>query len=1652
MIQRHQFALTEKLAEDTRTLIYRGRRAAERATILIKILKSEYPDRKEIARLQHEYDILKTLELDGVIRALGLEPFGHGQVLLMEDFDGRLLSELMAREKLALANTLRIAISVARALHSLHSRRIVHKALHPRHILCDPQTAKTKLIGFEIARRLGSDGHCGEEEAEGMPAYLSPEQTGRTDLEIDERADLYSLGVTLYEMLAGMLPFQSDNPVELVHSHIARIPVPPHHHAGDIPVALSSVVMKLLAKTPRDRYQHADAVAADLQVCLAQWEAQGSIEPFVLGAGDSGDTLSIPQKLYGREPQVDALFAALERVRRGRSELFLVAGGAGLGKSVLIQELSKEAVRLGDRFIAGKFDPLNRGVPFASFCQAFRDLARRLLAEPPARLAEWKAKILAAVGSKGQLLIDLIPELGLVLGPQPPAVPLGPMETQNRFALLLQDFVRLFCDPSRPLVLFLDDLQWADPASLSLLRILFSDSGSRHLLVVGAYRDSEVGEAHPLRTVLGELRTEGVPLVEITLDPLDLPNVRRLLAETLNTSGPRLDSLAAQIFAKTHGNPFFLTQLIHALHSARLLHFDRQQGQWSWDSAAIASAPITDDVADFMVGRLRKLAAGTQKLLALAACIGHQFDLSMLAAIAERSPGETAAELGEALRETLVTTHHAGDRFLPSPAPSEISGTAAAGAVAAYRFLHDRVQQAAYALIDADTKQDVHLRIGRRLRDKLAGASSSELLFEAMHHLNVGAARIAAPDERAELARLNLRAGQVAKASTAYAAASGFFQAGISLLGETSWTADHELTFLLHRERAECDHLSGEFEKACAELDHLQTHAGSDVQRADIFGMRLRLYLSQSLHGRGIEAGRRGLALLGVHLPDSPDLYEEAFRQESSGIEQILAVRSLESLIDAPLVTDPDHETLLKLLGSLGVLAYMGEPRLGLLVMAKHVHLSLTRGQSRFSIWGYAFYGFVLASLEQYSLGFRFTRLAAQLAQKYHTVDVECNVYMQLGSCGPYCEPLRLSLGYLARAQRVGLETGDHFFASLAFLYFPTMQFRLGQPLDTVRVEVDRSFAVMQRTKDVMCTIWLTALRQAIDRLQGSHGGRAVWNGEPLEEPEWVARLAGQFIGLSCFYHVFRLQFAVLHEDYNGALAEIGPIEERIVHILNIHWTTEFPLYASLTLTALYPTATPEEQPRLLETVERHRRRLARLAELCPANELHRQRLVDAEVARISSNAAEAMKLYDESIALAREHGFPHHEALANELCAKFHLANGRDRVARAYMIEARYGYERWGATTKVKQLEEKYFDLLFQDSAPKEDVAAVMQATQAIAGEIVLDQLLNRFMRIVVANAGAQRGSLILERGDRLTIDATLILDPDTVTVGQAEPLEGSSSLPAAVVFYVERTRESLVVNLPREDPRFAGDPYIIAHEPKSILCLSLMHRGHLVGIIYLEHRILNHAFPPARVQFLKLMSSQVAVAIENALLYAHLEAQVSARTQDLRAANDQLHATNERLQIEMAERERLQQAHARMQEETIRLQNSMLLELSTPIIPISDHIMVMPIVGAIDERRARQILEVSLQGVQASQPKVVIIDITGVRVVDPDVATTLMRIAGALRLLGTETVVTGIRSAVAQTLIALGINLQSVETRTNLKMGIAYALSRTGEARVFR
>ncbi|MEH2126366.1 trifunctional serine/threonine-protein kinase/ATP-binding protein/sensor histidine kinase [Nostoc sp.] len=1516
------YRISEELYNGSRTVVYRGYREADSLPVAIKLLKNPYPDFNELLSFRNQYTIAKNLNSPLIVQTYSLQAYQNGYALVMEDFGGISLKdwEVKARGQ-SLQDFLEIAIALCNTLDILYRERIIHKDIKPANILINPETKQVKLIDFSIASLLPRETQTliNPNVLEGTLAYISPEQTGRMNRGIDYRTDFYSLGVTFYELLTGVLPFQSNDPMELVHCHIAK--QPPSVTRDEIPQVISDIVMKLMAKNAEERYQSALGLKLDLEKCLYQLQVSGTIENFLIGQRDVCDRFIIPDKLYGRETEAETLLQAFERVSLGATEMMLVAGFSGIGKTAVVNEVHKPIVRQRGYFIKGKYDQFQRNIPFSAFVQAFRDLMGQLLTESDVQLEQWKNQILETVGENGQVIIEVIPELEKIIGEQPPAVELSGTAAQNRFNLLFQKFTQVFTSAEHPLVMFLDDLQWADSASLKLMQLLMADTG--HLFIIGAYRDNEVNPAHPLMLTLSEIQKNQAIINTITLTPLSQSQINQLVADTLKSTANLALPLSQLVYQKTKGNPFFATQFLKALHEENLIQFNLELGCWQCDLSKINQQALTDDVVEFMALQLEKLPLATQNILKLAACIGNQFELTTLAIVSEHSEVETAANLWKALQEGLILPLSDVYKFYVGAESQAVTSEKSQNVT--YKFLHDRVQQAAYSLIPDDQKQTTHYQIGQLLLQQISTQARVDRIFEVVNQLNHGTALITQPTQREELAGLNLIACRKAKTSTAYQAAREYATVGLSLLSENTWQQQYEMTLALYELAAEVAMLNGNFEAMEQFIDIVIQQARSLPEKVNVYCIRIQSHISQSKLTSAIAIAQPILQQLGVTFPETPTPSD--IQQEIQQIEELIGDREIADLVHLPEMTDAEKLGTLKIVNFLIPAAYLSGSALYPLLNSLSVKLSIQYGNTSTSALGYATYGNILFNfLQAIDTGSQFGSLALQIISKLDAKASKTDVLMILGIFIVHRKShIKETLPLLQEGYTSALEFGNLVLAGYNGHTFCLNSFWYSQSLATLEQDICAYCHSLTQLNQLTTANYCRIYWQPVLNLLGVAEHTTLLSGKALEETEFLQQLESAKDGYGLYiFHLYKLMLCFLFGEIEPA--KNHAIEVRRYFMAGAGLVTEpvFYLYDSLlTLAQLNPQL--DEASEELQGVIENQTKLQQWAYHAPMNYQHKVDLVEAEKCRVLGQKAEAIEFYDKAITLAKANEYTQEEALANELAAKFYLDWGKKRIAGEYMIAAYYAYSRWGAKAKVADLEKRYPQLLTpileQTRSPFSthetlftlgsvtstssatsssnvslalDLASILKASHTISGEIELENLLSSLLSIVIENAGADKCVLMLMRDSRLLIKGSITTDSKPVVL-QRIPIEDSQDIPHRLIYKVLHEKQTAVIVDASADRTLANDPYIIRQQPKSILCSPILHQGKLMGILYLENNLATGVFTSDRVELLNLLCAQAAISLENARLYERsleYSQQLEESLNSLSASNSRFHS----------------------------------------------------------------------------------------------------------------------------------------------------------------
>ena len=1491
------YRLEECLHSGVKSTVYRALRLADGRRVVLKIpqLRGDRPQR--LAELQHEQRLVALLPPEVAAQVLGIEVGEAAIGLVREDFGAIPLREYVG-DVLPVADLLELGARLADLLVALHARGIVHKDINPLNILIAPADGRLRLTDFSYATLLTHEPSATSTGAVlvGTLAYIAPEQTGRMNRGVDPRADLYALGVTLYELLLGRRPFVADDPLDLIHAHIAQRPEPAHAIDPRVPRALAGVLARLLEKDPDARYQSAAGLAADLRACARALAERGEIpDDLALGGDDRPQRFALPDRLYGRSDERAELLARFHRAAEGTCQVVLIAGAPGVGKSSLVQELQAPIVAARGRYAAVKFDRLGRHLAFASLLRTFGGLVEPILRGDPEQRESWRRTLRLELGTTATALLEAIPEVARLLDGAARTPPAGaPPEGQKLVESAIVRFVGAFA-AEHPLVLFLDDLQWADSATLRVVEALVRHAERLNLLLIGAYRDAEIDAGHPLAGLVARLAEEAVPTARLHLGPLPRDSVRALVGGALSVEPAEVEALADAVDERARGNPFFVREYLLSLWREGLIAYSPSRARWLWDLAKIADAGLPDDVVELLREQLRGLPPEALRVLQRAACLGDRFDTRRLAAVHSAPAAAILRALWLGIERDLLVPLDASYRLLLEDA----SDPAADGGVP-LRFLHDRVRQAIYETLTGDEREALHLEIGQRLLAAARAAGELDAaLFEVAGHLNRALRLVVGDDARRELAALNLEAGRRARAATAYDAARAHLE--VAARAAPRRPEDEASRLEIDLERAEVGHLLGDRDAARALLADLKGRAARPRHRAAVWTLDAAILAAQGRPLDALAVASEGLRGLGVEIPAGDEALLEAGARERAAIRQRLAGSDPDALAGAPRLEDELIRARLRLLASMLAPANLTHPALFGYVVAAQAAISVAHGPAEESVYGYVVYGYHLAtSIGLVAEGHAFGRLALALVSRFAALEQAAITRFVFGSYLHLFRPLPEVVECLARAHDVALETGDYIALSYSCSHLLIARFSLDVPLARLHAEAQRFLALMKRTRVASSAAVQTVSCQLAACLRGHTRGPTSLSDVAFDEDAFVASIRASGVNFAINWHrLARLILCCLYEEQDEALALVAAHDASESAATEFYFITLFSLYACVALGAAATDAEGDARARRLEAFAAHRRKLERWEGLSPAIYRPMSTLADAEWRRLHGDPG-AIDLYDRAIEQARAAGFLGHEALFNELAARFHLRAGRRRVASAYLFEAVALYRAWGAERKAERLGERHagllapFDLhavapraaaverLAMDTATSTqvghttlDLMSVLRAAEAFSAEVQLGRMIQSIMHIVVTSAGAERGALVLLRGEARQV-AALARGADRCELPDALDLAACDALPRGLVAAALGQSGAIVVpNAAAGHPALAADgDYVARVRPRSVLCMPIRHQGRALGALYLENNLVHGAFTTGRLELLRLLSTQMAISLKNALFYEQISA----------------------------------------------------------------------------------------------------------------------------------------------------------------------------------
>ncbi len=1482
------YHITEKIYESGSVVIFRGV-DREDTPVVLKKLKDDYLSPQNIAQFRSGFTIAGKLPHDGIVTPLAIGYHENALTIVLEDFGGTSLNNLLSEISLTLRDSLVISARIARIIGDIHRNNIIHKDIKPANIIIRPSDSDDlwliKVTDFHIASELSRESITKESQTlmQGSLPYISPEQTGRMNRSVDYRTDLYSLGVTMYQMITGELPFDSSDPGELIHCHIARTPVAPHEKNPAVPRVVSDIIMKLLAKNPEERYRSAYGVKNDLEACLASLDETGSVRDFQPGSNDVFDRFMLPEKLYGRDRELEQLIEEYRLACQGRNRFLLVSGQSGIGKTYLINELQRNTGGEPNYFVAGKFEQDSTHTPFSALISALHDLIVQILTGSDDDIKKWQKKIFDALYPNIKIIIDVIPLLEHITGPQPDVPELGTTESLNRFNLYFEKFIGIFADINRPLILFLDDLQWADRASLNFIRTAASSENLSGFLLIGSFRDDEITENHAFANLLEEMKKSGKPFTTIELKPLSHGQVCDLISDTLSIEPEKASELSSLVIRKTGGNPFFVKEFIRNLYHEKYLQF---HGEWEWNTEEISNADITDNVSKLMADRVKKLPDNIREILKTASCFGEKGKIDHIA----RMTGTTGEQILESLKPVI------SDGMMIK------SGST-------LRFSHDRIRDAVYSLIEDDERATIHFAIGIITKDD-AGDKIEDNIFTIVHHFNLGRVHASSPEVRRELAQMNCRAGIKAKNAAAFDSAAEYYARALELAGTDRWEKSYDLALEICAGIVETAYYTENDVTAETSFAEIVAKARNTLDKIKAYEIKMSHLSSRLQFREALETGIEALRLLGVRMPSRPGIASIA----TSLIVSLFRIwgKSADDIATLPELEDPRRLAIARILVGCIEPAYLGVPDHLPTVVLKLFNFSLRYGNSPYSAYSYILYsGILMEAFGRIDLVYEFGNLALKVLENVHERNLSSKIFFIYGvGVRHWKKHISEDLEYLQKSFTEASEKGDFAFASYALHHYMINSFFKGDPLGELIEKYAQNYEIMKRYN---CTNTLQSFEQMYQfvlNLSGEAEDRLQIAGPVFDErvmvAEWENTDSMTVLG---HYTVCRMMLLYLNGKYEESVKTAGRGERYLGSMMGLFFIPEYYYYYSLALLACGPDSNDTAaRKKRLRRVAANQKKMKKWSRHAPCNFEHKYLLVEAERARLSGRSVDAaLSAYTRAIESARKNGFTHDEALGYERASRFFFDRGFSAIAEPYLHEAVTTYRKWGARNRIDDLE-KEFDLhpkrtsTYSNSRERHsgssflldtssrysslfDINSIIKSSQSLSREIRLEKILESLMRIAIENAGAQKGVLLLQKGHTLFIEAEIYSYRKEVVVLHSIPLSryaetDGAGLPLSILNYVSRTLDDLVLDNASDEFKFNSDPYIRDNNIKSVLCTPIIYQGSLTGILYLENNITTRAFTPERLNVLKILSSQAAISIEIATIYQGLEQLVQERT----------------------------------------------------------------------------------------------------------------------------------------------------------------------------
>jgi predicted ATPase/signal transduction histidine kinase/tRNA A-37 threonylcarbamoyl transferase component Bud32 len=1517
-----KYEIQETIYRSYSSIIFKAKNNETKEKVIIKTLNRELYDSLSLAKLKNEYKLLKKLQGDYVIKALEFINVENRFSMVIEDFGGASLDRYLKTTQVGIRELLDIALKITKCLAYLNKKQVIHKDINPSNIVYNPENKVIKLIDFGIASEFSFETMqaLNPHKLEGTLPYLSPEQTGRMNRPLDYRTDFYSLGVTLYEMCCAKLPFLTNDPAQLVHSHIAITPLPVHEVNSRIPKILSGIITKLMAKIPEERYKNANGILFDLDRCLKEPDNTGNIEEFALGLGDISDKLEMPKKIYGRKQELASLLASYQNISNGNAEFILIGGYSGIGKTSLVNELHKPIAQEQGMFISGKYDQYNRNIPYSAFFQAVDQFCRYILAEPEIEIERWKKRILETLGSKASLIIEVVPRLELIVGEQPVIKDLSPLEKQVMFKIALKNWLLAISSTEHPVVLFMDDVQWADMASLDLFENIFLDSAIKGLLFIGAYRNNEVNASHPLVRSIEKIKKKNGVIEFIQLGNLDNQAVGQMISEMVYRPEEEVVHLAKAVFERTLGNPFYTIEFLKHCNEENLLSYDQSEMQWNWNETGIRSSKISDNVADYLIGKIATLPAATQELVTLAACIGNHFNIRELSALAGKDAGEIEEWLKPAIYEEMI---YVSGKI--EDAPSELQ----------FRFCHDKFQQAGYQVLADENKKAIHRKIARYYHETEKQGDNSTI-FVIAEHYSKALDILAAHQEIEHVIEIFLKAARAAILSSSFEIARRYLELIMEITPE-KLKNDNSFMLRIYVEYHLVLYSLAMFEELDRIYHRIEQIVADPLDLVDSCCVQVISLSNRSRYEEAFFLGVSLLEKLGLNYPKGRLInvveveIEKYYEYERNG--------KIEKIEEEEFHGQVKEKAIAKLLNRIMPAGFFFNPLDSYWTILVNINLMVENGLTPWGVETSA--GLSLALIpfrNDFSKGYNLVKKAILIAENRSFISELYRMYhiYGIGICH-WHEPLENDIDYAHKAYSGNLQNGEFEFSCYSFFTSQVAILECCNTLSEMSFEVEAALSLASKMGNLFALPSFVTFRQLVKALKGETFAFGCFYDQGFSDDTHLEEIKHNTIGQG-YYYLYRGLSAVLFGDFPTALPLLEKAKPGISFMSGFYTVALHNFLCSLAICKTIDGIEDSiERDILQKTLAENQAWLYQRAQDAPFNFRHLYELVDAEIKITEKKYNEAFRLYEKAMLGAKENNRPYHYALACELAGQRYLQLEIKETAGFYLKKAYSAYLAWEATGKTEAMKEQYPQFLFSGMDSKKlklsseytiltnscdikelsdsiDLEAIIKAAQTISGEIKKEKLLAKLMSIIIENSGGNRGYILLREGKRWALSAFTIVNgivENFIDNQEIIPdsLETKPLLPFSLITYVVRTKEPVIIGNTL-DNQFSSDNYFSGKNALSAICFPILSQNLLKGIIYLENDLLTEAFNQERLELLNILAAQAAISLENSLLYTELEDKVTERTKQLQEALSKLEEQHEKLkstQLKLVQSEKM-------------------------------------------------------------------------------------------------------------------------------------------------